>query len=463
MPLHHLSRTIHPRFIPLRSNPFYESLGDLRVHPDVLLLLQSMRPPLPPTARVWCPSGQAQWLACVPKEVEVLLGLEVVKKSGVRSKRGTQDKRGKRNRPTRNPRSRHQVATTVLTISIRLSPNRDTHPTLIQSLRNTLRRLGVPYNRQRTSQYTTNSNQNTSNTSNVVTIPISTPTLTTASPTTIWSPLAITRMTHACKVTTDTLNALYTKIRQTPFPHPAFPNTLAMRAFLVNDIRTRLGLLPSTPEEDFLAYSPILMVDGGGDALIRKTGIARVHPEGVEDVVFRQLTNAPAQMVLLDIGARYGGYCADITRTFVMHPGLDDHTDDSPSSTEQRTIYNAVKAVHDFAVGEMRPGVSYEEVERQVQEMLDGYLGDVVRPSSPRWSPLRITKMPHHLGHTVGTQVHAHPPIDVLQQRYGGVLEAGMVLTVEPGVYTDRCCVRIENVVVVGEGEGRVLSGGCGW
>lgn len=58
--------------------------------------------------------------------------------------------------------------------------------------------------------------------------------------------------------------------------------------------------------------------------------------------------------------------------------------------------------------------------------------------------------MPHCLGHRVGLEVHAHPTLDRTDPASLGVLREGMLLTIEPGVYTDTHCVRIEDVVRVG-------------
>lgn len=291
---------------------------------------------------------------------------------------------------------------------------------------------------------------------------------------TLWPDIARQRIRYACKVTTDTINDLFATLRKANNTH-AFKTTLQMRAFLVNGIRQRLRLSDTTPEEDFLAYSPILMVDGGGEALIHQTGIARVHPKEVEDVTFRPISSPTAHMVLLDIGARYGGYCADISRTFVVHPRINAYQTES-----QRLLYNAIKEVHDFAVRKMRPGISYTAVQEQVQQRLDTlltpYAEDLLAPLSSSSSsssssslttttlrPPRFFTMPHRLGHTVGAQVHATPSIEALEARHGGTLCEGMILTIEPGVYTERCCVRIENVVEVTKDGGRILSDGCGW
>ena len=66
--------------------------------------------------------------------------------------------------------------------------------------------------------------------------------------------------------------------------------------------------------------------------------------------------------------------------------------------------------------------------------------------------------MPHMLGHSVGLQVHDQPSITNV-----GVLQEGMVLTIEPGIYLPEVCVRIENTIVVTQNGCKVLSSDVSW
>lgn len=128
--------------------------------------------------------------------------------------------------------------------------------------------------------------------------------------------------------------------------------------------------------------------------------------------------------VTFDIGARYEGYCADLTRTFVV----------GRASDRQREIYELVLAAEEAAVAALRPGMKGSELDRVARGMIDaaGH-GDAFG---------------HGLGHGVGLEVHEGP---ALSRTSEDVLEPGHVVTIEPGVYlTGWGGVRIEDTVLVG-------------
>lgn len=138
-------------------------------------------------------------------------------------------------------------------------------------------------------------------------------------------------------------------------------------------------------------------------------------------------------LVTIDWGARLEGYCSDCTRTFAS----------GPVGGRQREVYEVVNAARAAGIGAVRAGRSGREVDgiaRQVIEDagLGGFFG-------------------HGLGHGVGLDVHEAPR---LSPRAGSEpLEAGMVVTVEPGVYIPgELGVRIEDLIVVGPGEASVLT-----
>jgi Xaa-Pro aminopeptidase len=137
--------------------------------------------------------------------------------------------------------------------------------------------------------------------------------------------------------------------------------------------------------------------------------------------------------VMLDFGAKLGGYCADITRTVVVGEASDRH----------RRIYDAVLKAQLAAIEALAPGRSGQEVDNVARQVLaehdlDTYFG-------------------HGLGHSLGLAVH--DPVVRLGQTSECILEAGNVLTVEPGVYIEGFggC-RIEDDVVVREEGPEVLT-----
>ena len=139
--------------------------------------------------------------------------------------------------------------------------------------------------------------------------------------------------------------------------------------------------------------------------------------------------NAP---LLFDWGARRDHYCSDISRTVIL--GKPDAT--------FRKVYGTVRDAQLKAIDAIRSGVSSKSVDSIARDTIDaaGFAG----------------KFGHGLGHGTGIAVHEAPRLSPLKDT---VLEAGMIVTVEPGVYLpDWGGVRLENQVVVREDGPEVLN-----
>ena len=138
------------------------------------------------------------------------------------------------------------------------------------------------------------------------------------------------------------------------------------------------------------------------------------------------------EFLLIDFGARYNEYPADITRTFCQ----------GKPTAQMRAMYDAVYAANKAAREFARPGVSCEEVDRVARRQIEAAgLGDYFI---------------HRLGHGLGLSVHELPNIVEGNQQ---ILEEGMVFTIEPGVYVPGVGgVRIEDNVVVSEEGINVLT-----
>ena len=127
--------------------------------------------------------------------------------------------------------------------------------------------------------------------------------------------------------------------------------------------------------------------------------------------------------VVIDMGARFGGYCADMTRTPVVGKGSAD--------------FKAVIEILDEAVKEatdvVSPGIRASEVDGVARKVLEKY----------GYSKYFI----HSLGHGVGVEVHEPPRI---AQGIDTQLMPGMIITIEPGIYVNgKFGARIENMVMV--------------
>lgn len=138
------------------------------------------------------------------------------------------------------------------------------------------------------------------------------------------------------------------------------------------------------------------------------------------------------ELVTLDLGARFQGYAADLTRTVCMRA----------VSTRQREVYEIVREAQARALGAVRAGVTAAEVDATARRFLEeaGY-GQYFT---------------HSLGHGVGLAIHEDPRLAPGQDL---VLKPGMVVTVEPGVYISGWGgVRIEDTVLVKQNGCEILT-----
>ena len=139
-------------------------------------------------------------------------------------------------------------------------------------------------------------------------------------------------------------------------------------------------------------------------------------------------------LLTIDFGASYGGYCSDMTRTIFIG-GTDDAGNPLTPSDEQHAVYAAVLAAQLASLAAVKDGVSGKVVDAAGRKIIaDAGYGDY---------------FVHGTGHGVGLYIHELPNSS---QRSEVKLKAGEVLTVEPGIYLPgKLGVRIEDMVVVEE------------
>ena len=176
----------------------------------------------------------------------------------------------------------------------------------------------------------------------------------------------------------------------------------------------------------------------------------------------RRVMNA-GELVLLDAGARRGMYCADISRTYAVS---------GPLAAEQAALHAGVQAARDAGIAAVRAGASIDDPHvaalsvllETLRELgfLDGTIHDL-QGREEEWKPF----FPHRTSHWLGLDVH-----DVGDYVVNGeprLLEPGMVLTIEPGLYIPASIergpaslrgagVRIEDDVLVTEHGPDVLT-----
>ncbi len=157
--------------------------------------------------------------------------------------------------------------------------------------------------------------------------------------------------------------------------------------------------------------------------------------------VDNDLTCNEGDVLLMDFGAEYANYAADITRTVPVSGKF---------TPRQRECYDAVLGVHRRAMALLRPGTTIDAFNKEVNGMMEEamiglglFSREEVNTQDPE-KPLYIKYFMHGTSHPIGLDVH-----DV-GSKYD-TLEAGMVLTCEPGLYIreENCGIRIEDNILV--------------
>lgn len=199
---------------------------------------------------------------------------------------------------------------------------------------------------------------------------------------------------------------------------------IAQKAFVDLDI---LSLRESKSFENTSSYElGRLMREYGGEGesfdtiLVSGPATSLPHavpqPKTIEDII------------LVDWGAKYDGYCSDNTRTMVY-------------SEKQQEIFDIVKESHDKAIKAIKPGIKCCEIDKVARDIISEYgYGD---------------KYIHSTGHSLGLDIHETPSFSAKDET---IIEKGMVITVEPGIYLEGDFgVRLEDTVAI-DNKARILG-----
>lgn len=151
---------------------------------------------------------------------------------------------------------------------------------------------------------------------------------------------------------------------------------------------------------------------------------------------------AKQSLIVIDVGAEVTGYAADITRT----------RSSTAPSRRQQAVHAAVVEVQRYAFDVLKPGISLKEYELEIERFMGEKLRSLNLIKTIEHDAVR-QYFPHATSHFLGLNVHDAGDYDRL-------LEPGMVLTVEPGIYIpeEGIGVRIEDDVLITAGGNKVLS-----
>jgi Xaa-Pro aminopeptidase len=145
-------------------------------------------------------------------------------------------------------------------------------------------------------------------------------------------------------------------------------------------------------------------------------------------------------LLLMDVGAEVAGYSADITRTYIQQP-----------SSRQQAVFQAVIDVQSYAMSILRPGLPWKSYAQMVNKYMAQELVRLQLIKKPHAAQVHAY-FPHGISHSLGLDVH-----DPCSYQ---VIEEGMVITVEPGIYIpeESIGVRIEDDVLITKTGAKNLS-----
>ncbi len=182
---------------------------------------------------------------------------------------------------------------------------------------------------------------------------------------------------------------------------------------------------PGVTEREVAVEMEYFMRKNGASALafdsIVVSGVNSSLPHGVPSDKKIEV----GDFVTMDFGAAFNGYCSDMTRTIAV----------GKISDEQRHVYDTVLTAHLMAMDAIKPGLRYSEIDKVARDYIyaNGYEGC----------------FGHGLGHSLGLEVHEEPRFSFACD---DIIEAGVIETVEPGVYLEgKFGVRIEDTVLITE------------
>ncbi|KJS14656.1 MAG: Xaa-Pro dipeptidase [Peptococcaceae bacterium BRH_c4b] len=190
---------------------------------------------------------------------------------------------------------------------------------------------------------------------------------------------------------------------------------------------------PGVPETSISLELEFFMRKNGASGAAFETIVASGPRSAMPHGVASDKLLQPGDLVVMDFGAVLDGYHSDITRTVVM----------GKPTGKQIEIYRIVLEAQQAALAAVRAGVTAAGVDRAARDVIASYgYGD---------------NFGHSTGHGVGLMIHENPR---LSGKSDAILEEGMVVTVEPGIYLPQWGgVRIEDTVLVEKDGCRIFTG----
>ena len=185
------------------------------------------------------------------------------------------------------------------------------------------------------------------------------------------------------------------------------------------------SIQPGMTEKELAAIAEFEMRKAGSDGTsfdtIVASGTRSAFPHAKTEM--KEVENG--DLIIVDIGAKYKGYCSDMTRTFIL----------GKIEAPKGDLVNFVNEGQQYTLDQVKPGIKAKDLDKLAR---DYYINH-----HKTWGSRFI----HSLGHGVGIEVHEKPYLSPIS---GDELQPNMVVTIEPGLYIPELGgARTEDLIVV--------------
>ncbi len=186
-------------------------------------------------------------------------------------------------------------------------------------------------------------------------------------------------------------------------------------------------ITPNMTELDVAVELEFFMRKNGAESVafdtIAVSGDASALPHGTP-----RNSKLKKGFLTMDYGAKFNGYCSDMTRTIVI----------GKADAEMKKLYNTVLNAQSAAIDYLKPGADCGEADKIARDIID---------SVPEYKGA----FGHSLGHSVGLFIHESPRLS--RSSFNSKMRVGEIYTVEPGIYLfGKYGCRIEDMVAINEG-----------
>jgi len=237
---------------------------------------------------------------------------------------------------------------------------------------------------------------------------------------------------HSPLVKLTALTNLVEELRKIKAPEEV--DILIRSAQLMGDVLSQVieELRPGQVEKDIAWKIETLIRKHGADASAFPPIVASGPNGALPHAVPTERRIKKEEPIILDVGARVGGYCSDMTRTVFLGTPPSDF----------KEIYKIVREAQVSALESVRPGMTTDEADLIARDVIkNAGFGDFFG---------------HSLGHGIGMAPHEKPSVGQLKPE---VLKERMVFTIEPGIYIPgKGGVRLEEMVLLQENGAKILT-----